>query len=383
MKKILVFAAAAALAVSCNKLKENEYELTGSIDPSFNGKKVVMEQQGGMMGMTPVDTAVVEDGKFVFKGTATEPGLRLLIVEGKEMEGRVYFILEEGEIEVNVDKDTLNNSVQGGTYNNEMFHKFLTEMKEIQKKSMKFQKDNIQAMMKAQQTQDTVTINKLRKQYEVIMKENQDKTVEFIKENPKAYINVLLLQQVMGSGKMEVAELRKLYNGIDKDVRNTTEGKKIEENLAKMEEQEKNQAKVAEGNMAPDFTAQTPDGKNLSLKEAMGKVTIIDFWASWCGPCRKENPNVVAMYNELHPKGLNIIGVSLDDNADKWKEAIAADRLTWSHVSNLKKWEDPIAKQYGINSIPATFILDATGKIVAKDLRGAELKAKVEELLAK
>ena len=89
------------------------------------------------------------------------------------------------------------------------------------------------------------------------------------------------------------------------------------------------------------------------------------------------------MYNELHPKGLNIIGVSLDDNADKWKEAIAADRLTWSHVSNLKKWEDPIAKQYGINSIPATFILDATGKIVAKDLRGAELKAKVEELLAK
>jgi thiol-disulfide isomerase/thioredoxin len=121
----------------------------------------------------------------------------------------------------------------------------------------------------------------------------------------------------------------------------------------------------------------------VSLKESLGKVTIVDFWASWCGPCRKENPNVVAIYKELHSKGLNIIGVSLDKEAKAWKEAIAKDNLSWTQVSNLKFWEEPIAAQYGVQSIPATFILDATGKVVAQDLRGDELRAKILELLAK
>ena len=110
-------------------------------------------------------------------------------------------------------------------------------------------------------------------------------------------------------------------------------------------------------------------------------MTIIDFWASWCGPCRAENPNVVALYNELHSKGLNIIGVSLDEDATKWKNAIAKDKLTWIHVSNLKGWKDPIALTYEVEGIPATFILDAKGNIVAKNLRGDELKAKVKEVL--
>jgi thiol-disulfide isomerase/thioredoxin len=112
-------------------------------------------------------------------------------------------------------------------------------------------------------------------------------------------------------------------------------------------------------------------------------VTIVDFWASWCAPCRRENPNVVALYKELHSKGLNIIGVSLDKDAAKWKEAIAKDKLTWNQVSNLKFWDEPIAAQYEVEAIPATFILDASGKIVARDLRGDELRAKIIELLAK
>ena len=120
----------------------------------------------------------------------------------------------------------------------------------------------------------------------------------------------------------------------------------------------------------------------VSLKESLGKVTIIDFWASWCSPCRQENPNVVAIYNEFHNKGLNIISISLDEDGAKWKEAIAQDKLTWTQVSNLKEMKDPIALQYGITQIPTTFLLDATGKVVAVDLRGDELKVKIKELLS-
>lgn len=117
------------------------------------------------------------------------------------------------------------------------------------------------------------------------------------------------------------------------------------------------------------------------MKESLGKVTLIDFWASWCGPCREENPTVVALYNELHSKGLNIISVSLDKDALKWKEAITKDQLTWTQVSNLKEMKDPIALQYGVTQIPTTFVLDAAGKVVAIDLYGDDLKDKIKELL--
>ena len=129
--------------------------------------------------------------------------------------------------------------------------------------------------------------------------------------------------------------------------------------------------------MALQFTDANFDAQVLQSD----KPVIVDFWASWCGPCRAENPNVVALYKELHAKGLNIIGVSLDKDAAKWKEAISKDGLVWPQISNLKFWDEPIAKQYNVQSIPATFILDATGTIVAKDLKGAALKAKIIELL--
>ncbi len=114
----------------------------------------------------------------------------------------------------------------------------------------------------------------------------------------------------------------------------------------------------------------------------MGKITLIDFWASWCSPCRKENSNVVDLYKEFHSKGLNIISVSLDENAEKWKEAIAQDKLTWTQVSNLKEMNDPIALQYGVTQIPSTFLLDASGKIIAIDLTGDDLQAKINKILS-
>ncbi len=137
------------------------------------------------------------------------------------------------------------------------------------------------------------------------------------------------------------------------------------------------------GDYAPTFTAPTPDGNSFSTASLESKVTILDFWASWCGPCRKENPNVVRMYNQYHDKGLEIVGVSLDKagQKDRWLKAIEQDKLTWKHVSNLQGWQEPIAQTYGVRSIPATYILDKDGKIVAKNLRGKALEDKVAELL--
>ncbi len=370
MKKILLFLALSAAFVSCNKQAENEYEITGTIaDASLDGKNVILEKQGGYTGFIPVDTVKIENGKFIFKDTVSEPSLHFLSFEGIP-DQKATLILENGSITIAIDKDTLDNSVQGGTYNNDKFHEYSKTMKTKSQKISKFKTDNTPLMMEATQKNDTVVMKRLNDEYKAIADDIEKSTVDFIKNNPKAYINILVFPRLMNSRNLDDTQLKELYDSLDPELKETKEGKEIGDMFA-----------ASVGNIAPEFSAPNPEGKTVSLKDAMGKVTIIDFWASWCGPCRKENPSVVAMYNELHDKGLNIIGVSLDKDDAAWKKAIADDNLTWSHISNLKFWEDPIAKQYGVQSIPATFILDASGKIVAKDLRGEELKAKVKELL--
>ncbi len=147
-----------------------------------------------------------------------------------------------------------------------------------------------------------------------------------------------------------------------------------------MQSQKANSLKV--GEVPADFSLPTPDGKMISLSSFKGKVVLIDFWASWCGPCRKENPNVVAMYKKYHKKGFEILGVSFDDDKSKWVKAYEADGLTWNHVSDLKGWESAAAKLYGITTIPFTMLLDKEGKLIAKGLRGEELEEKVVEALA-
>ena len=140
--------------------------------------------------------------------------------------------------------------------------------------------------------------------------------------------------------------------------------------------------KAMVGELAQDIELESPDGKKLKLSSLKGKVVLIDFWASWCGPCRKENPNVVRVYNEYKNKGFDIFSVSLDQNKEKWIEAIKADNLTWTnHVSDLQGWQSPAAALYGVKAIPKTFLIGKDGKIIAKDLRGEQLEKKLAEVL--
>lgn len=142
-----------------------------------------------------------------------------------------------------------------------------------------------------------------------------------------------------------------------------------------------NEASLMIGGVAPDIKLNGPDGKPVSLSSLRGKVVLIDFWASWCGPCRRENPNVVKMYQKYKDQGFEIFGVSLDNDANRWKGAIKTDGLTWFHGSDLMGWKSKPAQMYQVHSIPATFLLDKQGKIIAKGLRGAELEAAVANAL--
>ena len=371
MKKTILIVATALTTFACNQLKDNEFIISGEAAGVENGKKVFVEIQTET-GSLAKDTAIVTDGKFELKGFTEGIDLGFIRIENEQI--NLPLILEEGKIEINIVKDSLHKSTLGGTPNNDKFQKFNTESRAISEKVAKFEKDNGPEMQKAQMSNDTVTINKLLKEYKKFQNEMNDYSKKFIKENPDAYLSVLLLENFLMRQYLTPEEIKSYFEGLDKDVKETKSGKKIKTALDSM-------SAIVIGKPAPNFSAPSPEGKTISLKESLGKVTIIDFWASWCGPCRAENPNVVALYNEFHPQGLNIIGVSLDKDAAKWKEAIAKDGLIWPHVSNLKFWEDPIAKQYNVQSIPATFILDEKGNIVAKDLRGEELRAKVAALL--
>ena len=141
-----------------------------------------------------------------------------------------------------------------------------------------------------------------------------------------------------------------------------------------------NEANLAEGNAAPEFSGSTPDGNQIALSSLKGKIVLLDFWASWCKPCRIENPNVVKLYQKYSKKGFEILGVSLDETQDAWVKAIQQDGLTWKHCSDLKGWKSGIALKYNVNAIPATFLLDKEGKIIAKNLRGEALANKLKEV---
>lgn len=374
MKKLFVIALA-AFAVACqdNNKESNEPTFKGSISNVEDSTAIYLSQLGNTGQPQAIDTVMVKDGKFEIDLPKVDfETLNIITLEGGR--GNVVFINENEPITATVYKDSLRSSKVEGGKSNQLFNDYVSEImslrKEMQQMVEQYQANNPNLR------QNPALMQEIQQKQKELQESNTGKFQKMISENPESLVSALILSDMMNGKSLSTYEFKELFENLDEEVKNSEIGKQLNETIQKA-------TATAVGSKAPEFSAPTPEGEQLALKDALGKITIVDFWASWCKPCRIENPNVVKLYNEYHDKGLNIIGVSLDKNGqkDKWLKAIEDDGLTWQHVSNLQYWQGPVAQLYNVRSIPATFILDENGVIIAKDLRGEALRAKVSEML--
>ena len=222
---------------------------------------------------------------------------------------------------------------------------------------------------KASQSQSHEIIDSLMGVYNSLSKEKNEQTGKFIGANRKSPVAVDLVKQNFFMS--EYAELEEQFNKLDTSLISIPVYNEIHDRLAILE-------KVQVGKEAPDFTLTSLDGQEVSLKSLLGNYLLIDFWASWCGPCRQENPNVKAAYKKFHKQGFDVLSVSVDRDQNAWRKAVDEDEMTWTQLHDSKKISGDL---YGVMGIPHTLLLDKEGKIIAKNLRGDELRAKVAELL--
>ena len=368
-----------ATLFGCNnstKLLENEYELTAKAEGVHNGLRVYLKMNEDSRNPQVTDTAVVFNGAFSFKGQIEGAQMRSLTIDG--VNGQTSFFLEPGIIEVVIYKDSIYKSTFKGTFNNTVFNNYKKQYQNEMEKVNAF----AEALMESQKGQTRST--PLKKEMDSLRSVLKNFGFQFIKANSSADFSLLLLESAVGQKGFDMKLATEAYDQIDNSIKTKTVENQIISNRIKTQLKAAQKSElVSIGAKAPNFSAPNPQGELIELNKIKGKVTIIDFWASWCKPCRIENPNLVKLYNKYNAKGLEIISISLDREAQKdfWIKAIEKDQLNWYNISNLKFWQEPIAKLYGVNSIPATFIIDKNGILIAKKLRGSQLDQKIKELL--
>lgn len=373
MKKIK-FIAACYIAISfsissCTSLEPNAFVIYGTTDHA-DGSSVYRIISGPNGQPVTIDSTKVVNGSFELKGTLDQIDINFIFLEG--VNGNVPVILEEGSVEMEIFKDSLASSITAGTPSNNN----LAQYRESTQGFAKDMRTLVQEINEANTLGDNILAEDLTAKYKAVETNLSVFEKDFMNSNPQSYVATLILERLVTTKAMRSSEAKLIYNGFDPKIKSSVSGKKVEAIINVPSNP------TAIGEVAPAFEGPTPTGELVSLASLKGKVTIIDFWASWCRPCRIENPNLVRLYKRMHDKGLEIVGVSLDKNQSSWARAIEDDGLSWNHVSNLKYWQDPIALLYGVRSIPAAFVLNKEGVIVAKNLRGAQLDAKIEELLS-
>ncbi|MFV0522468.1 MAG: redoxin domain-containing protein [Mangrovibacterium sp.] len=376
MKKFFPLFMLVLLVAASACQQKNTYTINGTIANADSGMVYLIKPSAHTLDV--IDSTIVKAGKFEFKAkTAAETELVALRYNAGQFFGQ--FFLEPASYNVTAYADSLDMQVTQitGSAVNDVFNAYLAEMYKMINTMKKYSADfRAASVIKNKDKQEEIKVNAEATQENFFVL-----TKNFVKEHSDSPVASFVVMSQLAQ-RLKYDELKATVEQLKgAAVENNPYYKQLTTMLEEVKAKEKAQDAVSEGKEAPDFTLNTPDGKEVSLKDFRGKYVLVDFWASWCGPCRGENPNVVKAYNKYKGKNFDILGVSLDKDKAKWEEAIKKDGLTWTQVSDLNAWESSVVKLYGVGAIPASFLIDPDGKIIAKDLRGEELDKKLDSLL--
>lgn len=317
------------------------------------------------------DSAIIKSNTFTFKGTTPEVNMYWLNFSKDPIAApNIAFFIDQSNITITAHQDSLFYAKVNAGKEQEYFSNYKKIMQELGNRQQKLYAQYNQALQK----KDAETVNKIKTEFDEMNQKAKDILIKMIKLHPASAVSgYIIYQEFNNNPNISVAELEEIVGYLDKDFLNTKFGTLAQQKLMQING-------TAIGKKIMEFVQNTPEGKPVNIRDFEGKYVLIDFWASWCGPCRMENPYVVAAFNKYKDKGFTVLGVSLDQNKNAWLHAIEKDNLTWTHVSDLKAWSNEVAQAFGINSIPQNILIDKQGIIIAKNLRGNALDEKLKEI---
>ena len=370
MKNIFLLILFAGVIGGCNNMSKKStqnFKIDGNIKGLEDGKKILLFARNYQTEQADSICSAISKGEsFVMTGNLPQADIYYLGIEGKE--GAIELGLDKSSMTLTGNITDLQNIILSGSKVQDDFKTLNNKVQAI----YATEKTIYPFIEKAQQENNKKLADSLGKEMESIYTKAGEEVKKYATEHPSSIAAPYMILNTIFD--LDPNEFKPIYDKFTNEVKATQAGKVLKEKLEVL-------SKTSVGNMALDIKGLDPDGHQISLMEVKGKVTLIDFWASWCGPCRKENPNVVKIYNKYHTKGFNILSVSLDEKIDSWKAAIMKDGLIWNHVSDLKGWHSAFATMYGIQAIPQTILIDADGKIIARNVMGEDLDNMLNDLL--